>query len=106
MGDLLRYISSYWEFVHQFISCIKPSISFLSSFRFFFQYLAQMYIAIFFSTFIPVKIFTIRGECGYVCYCRSLSLILPSVELAGQKKKKKKKMATAGLETGTSWTRD
>merc|ERR1712074_333767 len=35
----------------------------------------------FFSTFIPVKIFTIRGECGYVCYCRNLSLILPSVEL-------------------------
>ena len=50
----LRYISSYGAFVHHIISFMKYSFSFLFSFRFF-QYLAEIYIKLFFSTFISVK---------------------------------------------------
>merc|ERR1712105_494750 len=95
---LLLGIRTLIHFVYQTFYLISFFLSFFSVSR------SDIH-SNFFLTFIPVKIFTIRGECGYVCYCRNLSLILPSVELAGPKKNKKK-MATAGLETGTSWTRD
>merc|ERR1712105_314848 len=89
MGPQIHFLLWGIRTSHNFVYEIFFLISFF--FSFFFQYLAEIYITLFFSTFISVKkIFTIRGGCGYVCYCRNLSLIFPRVELAGQKKKKKR----------------